>query len=181
MKIKSFNEYTKLMEASKQTYDYACAMVYVKFPMLEVIQEFIESDDVYTEEGDSTYGLETEPHITLLYGLHEEVNSEDIFETIKQFEFQPIKLTKVSSFGNEKYDVLKFTVDSNVLHNINGALTKFPHTTSFPDYNPHLTIGYLKPGMAKAYIDVFSDLTYLLDPYKIVYSHPTLPKAEFII
>jgi len=183
MKIKSFKDYTNLMEAKKQGYDFACAMVYVKFPMLELIQQFIDPDDIYTEVGDNTYGLEIEPHITLLYGLHADVNPDDVFNAIESFkyEWQPIKLAKVSSFANEKYDVLKFTVESSLLHNINGVLTKFPHTTNFPDYNPHLTIGYLKSGTSNVYIDVFSDLVYLLEPEKIVYSHTSGEKFEHII
>jgi hypothetical protein len=49
-------------------------------------------------------------------------------------------------FENELYDVLKFDVKrEKSLFDCNKDLMKFPHTTDYPDYHPHLTISYLKP------------------------------------
>jgi hypothetical protein len=60
-----------LKEGSNQTYDYGCVMLYFDFPLMDKIHNVIDPKDIYYEEGDRSFGLEDEPHTTLLYGLHE--------------------------------------------------------------------------------------------------------------
>jgi len=164
----------------KQTYDYGCSMIYFDFPKMNEIHSMIEKEDIYTEEEDGSYGLEDEPHATLLYGLHsDEIDDDDVLSTsIKSGIPDELKLHNASCFNNDKYDVLKFDVDDDHLHKINAELTKLPHTTDYPDYHPHSTIAYLKKGKGEKYTQKLKDAWYTVNPSKIVYSKPNGDKIE---
>jgi 2'-5' RNA ligase len=87
--------------------------------------------------------------------------------------------TKYASlFENEQYDVLKFDVQNSALYEINAKLCELPHTTNFPDYHPHATIGYLKPGAGKKYVEKFKNKEYEVTPNRIVYSKPNGGRIE---
>jgi 2'-5' RNA ligase len=86
----------------------------------------------------------------------------------------------ISAFSNEKFDVLKFDVDSEDMHKMNAKFKKFPHTNNFPDYHPHVTIAYLKPKTADKYIKKMKgmeDMPIKLD--KLVYSKPDGDKKTY--
>lgn len=162
-------------ENSQSTYDYGCVMLYFDFPQMEKIHNLISPSDIYTEEGDKTFGLEDEPHTTLLYGLHDGVSDADIDKILSKHTYKVCKIHTPSLFENEKYDVLKFEVSGDNLHETNSELRKFPHTTSFPDYNPHLTIGYIKKGEGKKYVNMLNKSglnEFQLIPQYGVYSKP---------
>ena len=165
------------MSDDKQTYDYGCVMLYFNFPEIKNIHSLINSEDIYTEEGDNSFGLEDEPHTTLLYGLHDGVTEEDVRNVVDNFDYGTCRLTNPSLFNSEKYDVLKYDVSGPNLHETNAELTELPHTTSFPNYHPHLTIGYIKKGEGQKYADKLKELNFKLDPTHIVYS---LPSGEHI-
>jgi 2'-5' RNA ligase len=99
-------------------------------------------------------GREDNPHITVKYGLHGNPSA----ELTKLLENEPpvtVTLGKTSFFPNSESnsgDVLKADVDSPDLHRLNKLIAdKFPHTDTHPDYKPHATIAYLKPGLGKKY------------------------------
>ena len=48
----------------------------------------------------------------------------------------------------------QFDVKGDNLHDANEELKKYPFTSDYPDYHPHLTIGYLKPNKGKKYVDI---------------------------
>ncbi len=96
-------------------------------------------------------GRETQPHITVKYGLH----GNDPAEVAKVLQnIPPITATlgKTSLFSNDDADVLKVDVDSPDLHRLNKLIAEaLPNTDTHPEYQPHATIAYLKPGQGKAY------------------------------
>jgi len=156
---------------AKKVHDFGCAMLYFNNPKLKQIHSEIEDKDIYIDDNDDSFGLEDESHTTLLYGLHEEVSDADVISTIRKHKFpNKIKLNNVSLFENDKYDVLKFDVVEPVLNKVNKNLTKFPHTTSFPDYHPHATIAYIKKGKGKKYVGKFKNMNIDVSPSEIVYS-----------
>lgn len=162
-----------LLKEEKQTYDYGCVMLYFNFPQMEKIHTMITPEDIYTEEGDRSYGLEDEPHTTLLFGLHEGVSNQDIKNVLDKFEFGPCLIHNVSSFDNENYDVLKFDIKGDNLHEANEELKKYPYTSNFPNYHSHMTIAYLKPGKAKKYTTQLSGQEFELIPTHAIYSKPS--------
>ena len=157
---------------TEQKFEFGCAMLYYDFPLMFKIHNMIDPKDIYTEEGDRTFGYEDEPHTTLLFGLHEGVSNEDVQSVLDQINFGQCKLYNASKFENPKYDVLKFDVVGPGLHTANAALKKFPHTTGFPNYHPHCTIAYLQPGTADRYIKALAGQEFTLQPQHAVYSKP---------
>jgi 2'-5' RNA ligase len=150
-------------------------MLHFKFPEMSKIQDMIDPKDIYEDSSDSSFGLETEPHVTLLYGLHKEISDNDIKFTLKKFQFGPCRLVNPSIFQNPDYDVLKFDVNyatrgGAFLHKANKALKEFPHTEDFPEYRPHFTIARLKKGKGKKYADALKSSIFTLEPDYAKYS-----------
>jgi hypothetical protein len=172
-----------LNEKHGDTYDYGCVMLYFNFPEVNKIHDAINPEHIYTSETDRSYGLEDEPHTTLLYGLHSEVTVADVKAILNKFTFGPCQIHNPSLFKNPEYDVLKFDVKGSNLHKANDALRKFPHTNSYPDYHPHLTIGYIKSGMGSKYETMLrkNGQEYTLVPTNAVYSHPDGTKTNIKI
>ena len=59
-----------LNEKAGDVYEYGCAMLYFDFPEINKVHDAIDPKELYEEEDDRSYGIENEPHTTLLYGLH---------------------------------------------------------------------------------------------------------------
>ena len=175
-------EISKLIkENPTSTYEYGCAMVYFDFPEINKIHDAINPDHIYEEDGDKTFGLEDEPHTTLLFGLHpDEVSVDQIKETIEDITFSACKIHNASLFENE-CDILKFDVSGGGLREANSKLSTLPHTTSYPDYHPHLTIGYVKKGLGKKYVKMLKGHEYQLMPQYVVYSEPDGTKTKINI
>jgi len=162
-------------------HDYGCVMLHFNFPEMEKIQDMFNPDDIYEDETDNSFGLETEAHVTLLYGLHEGISIKNIKSILEKFSFGPCKITNVSLFENEKYDVLKYDVDGDNLSEANLQLKKFPHTSDFPDYHPHLTIAYLKPKKGNKYIKALKGINFTLTPLYATYSQSDGTKEKIDI
>lgn len=151
-------------------HEYGCVMLFFDFPEMKKIQSIIKSKDIYEDDTDDSFGLETEAHVTLLYGLHSGVSSENVKSVLKKFSFGPCKLTNISLFENEKYDVLKYDIDGEGLHEANIQFKRFPYTNDFPEYHPHLTIAYLNPKTGKKYTNALKNTSFTLIPKYAVYS-----------
>lgn len=164
-----------LSEASKQTYDYGCAMLYFDFPEMEDIHNLIDNNDIYVESSDAydNFGLEEEPHCTLLYGFHKEVKKIEIEYVLDIYSFNSVIAHNPSLFESEDYDVLKFDIIGDNLNDINKDLRILPHTSTFNEYKPHLTIGYIKKGLGQKYVDILNEKnksTFTLQPQHVIYS-----------
>ncbi len=184
MNIKKLVRKALLTEAEKKDHkhEYGCLMVFldVNKESWKELQDMIDEDDLYTEEGDTSYGREDEPHVTILYGLHDDIKDEEIEEDINDIKEPKIAFKSISSFDNPKYDVLKFDVDSKDLTKLNKVFKEYPFTSNFPDYHPHCTIAYLKPGKAAKYIKKAKDLVGMdMEPSKIVYSKADGSKKDY--
>ena len=170
-----------LKEQAQPKYEYGCAMLYFDFPTINEIHDIINPKDVYEDPTNPTFGLETEPHTTLLYGLHDGVTEQDIKNILDKFTFGKCKITTASLFENENFDVLKFDVSGEGLYEANAELNKYPNTQNFPDYHPHMTIAYLKPGKGKQYADKLNGQEFELTPTHAVYSMPSGEKKKIQI
>lgn len=175
-----------LKEATEKTkkYDYGCVMVdlNVNKDTWKDFQDMVEDDDIYHEEGSDGYGREMDPHVTILYGIHADVSDEDIKGLISKSKKPEIELKDVSSFENEGFDVLKFDIHSDDLVKLNKKFKELPHTSTYPDYHPHATICYLKPGLAKKYIKKFKEVDALeTKTSKFMYSKPDGTKKNYPI
>lgn len=124
-------------------------------------QRLIPQDAVYRElpqvtnqlggmqdDPDEEYGLEKVPHVTLLYGL---VNENDFFpirRALADVDAPAFRIGKVGSFRNadKPYDVILLEIDSPSFHEINKFLRNFKNENTYPEYKPHMTLGYVKKG-----------------------------------
>ena len=96
-------------------------------------------------------GREAEPHITVKYGLHAGEPSGTVAALSGE---GPItaKIGKVSIFKGDDADVVKLDVNSPDLHRLNKKIATQPHTDTYPIYQPHITLAYVKPGEGAKYV-----------------------------
>ena len=107
MKIKNYIQFIK----ESSGYEYGCVMVEVPVSNWNEITSYINPEDVYEEPGDNNHGIQKNPHLTLLYGLHEGVTEEQVKSVFENFDGDiNIKVDGIDIFENEKYDVVKFNV-----------------------------------------------------------------------
>ncbi len=113
---------------------------------MALIQRAIDPEDLYTDK--SGFGLDKNPHVTVAYG-HEENDPESTRQAIDDIGAGEGRLGGLSQFKNKDYNVLKFDVNSDHLRTLNKRVREriaMPGQT-FKDYNPHVTVAYLKPGV----------------------------------
>lgn len=158
--------------------NYGCLMLNVKSDkeLYDEIQKQIFTDDIYINPEDDSYGRQyhNELHVTVLYGLHDYVNVSEINNLLDLDNKPNLELLNVSFFENELYDVLKFDVKSDDLVKLNDQLKNLPYTNQYNEYNPHLTLCYLKKGKGKFYANkinnLLKDKSFKVIPEKFVYS-----------
>ncbi len=126
----------------------------------------INSAALYTDEAEHIYGLEFTPHVTAFYGLHT-CNPLDVAEVVEAGKIGPfeIALGVVSLFNEPAYDVVKVDVESAELQMLHTAIGSLPNSNEYPEFVPHLTLAYVKPGWANDMIgdDHFSGLKFKID------------------
>lgn len=179
--ISRIKEVMKLNE-NNQTYPYSCAMLYFGGEQMSDLHNQIDPQDLYVE-GDG-FGIEKNPHCTLLYGLHDnEVTPQQIQDVIGKREFNTCRAHNLSLFENPKFDVLKYDIDGGGLHETNEDLKQFPFTTDYPDYHPHMTIAYIKSGKGMDYVNKFggSQNEIYMTPSHVVYSRTDGSKHDIPI
>ena len=145
-----------IKEETSERIEYGCLMLFLDVPIWEKITSVIKPEDIYTVGND--YGIEKEPHLTILYGFHDEVTSEEVFKLFKEnMPMKPIevRIKGISVFENPEFDVVKFDVNSPELTKLNGIMRQLPNTTKFPEYRAHITIAYVKKGEGKKYVKPF--------------------------
>jgi 2'-5' RNA ligase len=124
-----------------------------KESMLEFIKK-IPNECVYEEVGEN-YGKETNPHVTVMYGLSpvEETRVKELLTKVPKKIVA--ELGKISKFSNTDtpYDVLKIEVKSPHLSKIHEIIRKnFENNYKWPQYNPHVTLAYVKKGTCNEYV-----------------------------
>lgn len=103
-------------------------------------------------------GRELNPHITIKFGLHTD-DTEEVRQAIQDLKPVPIQIGKASIFqgtdkdtGKPTHDVVKLDVESSALHDLNNNVSKrLECTDTHPEYKPHITLAYVKPGLGEYY------------------------------
>ena len=163
-------KFTKITEEKKEfKYEYGCVMMYFDVPNWKDIHKLIDKEDVYDEDG---YGYEDESHITILWGLLDGVLDKDVKDILSGIPKPYIELSDIDIFQGKEYDVVKFNVTNQLLTDLNSNLATLPNEQTFPDYHPHMTICYVKPGKGVKYIQKL-DKPIIIKPTKILYSKPS--------
>ncbi len=126
--------------------------------------------------------FESEPHITIRYGLEEATVSQlqQLIDTGNGIYF---KFSRLSVFENEDKDVLYLEIESQTLTNMHNLLGILPNTQTHDTYRAHLTIGYFPPGTARQWLDKLHNNLYnqsFYSGYEVVLSSPER-KQETIV
>lgn len=169
MAIETFNNF----EVRKR----GCVMVEIDVPNWNQICSIINEDDVYDQDEDRK--IEINPHVTVLYGFYSFVSPDDVINAIKEFPAPYIQFGNIGTFTEHPdFDVVMIKVQSEDLAKMNKALSILPNENSFPNYNPHLTIAYMKKGTAKKYEGIGIDMCKDQTPTKVIYSMPNSNKIQ---
>jgi hypothetical protein len=158
--------------AENHKFDYGCLMLNLEIPKWEYLEKsFIKPEDLYTDE--VGFGIEDKPHTTILYGFHDDEDTPaKLKKLLKNEKGIEISLDAITIFEGDKYDVLKFDVQSDDLVRLNKLMKdNFEYTNSFPNYHPHMTIAYVKKGEGKKYCGKMKE-NVVYRSYNIVYSCP---------
>ena len=140
----------------------------------------IEESDLYIDaEQPRLFGVEEDPHVSILVGL-----DDGQFPLGKltawlatQYGFK-MDLTGISTFKNKDYEVVKFDVRAPelvVMHDYVAA--NFPNNEHFPEYIPHMTIAYVKPGCGDKYVQKLREVI-TLEAKSFVYSDSNRKKTR---
>lgn len=175
---------TNLLNEGKEHYDYGCVMLYTSFP-----DQIIKLQDAINPEHLQDPGIEYEPHCTLLYGLHAIVTLDQVTDIVNQFKYGALRAHNPSLFENDEFDVFKYDVGytdrgGSFLHQCNQKLRILPNTQTYPDYHPHMTVAYLKPGQGKQYMEMFKNKganEFIAAPTHIMFSQPNGTKTKISI
>jgi hypothetical protein len=119
-------------------------------------RENIDKDDIYVDPEDPSYGIEDDPHVTILYGVDNE-SFGPICDLCRKWPRVDIKFSGMSVFNGEEtgkpYDVIKLGVVGHGIYKLHGALRDgIPNDFKWPEYRPHLTVAYVKAGTGKKYL-----------------------------
>ena len=182
MIIKDFKKFKLFLEKDSTIYEFNCLMVYLNIPNWSNFINQIKIEELFDPQNER-YGLESEPHCTILYGIHNDIADEEVISTFSNLNKEDfdLKVNGIDCFYNKDYDVLKMNVESEMLDNLNILAKQFPHTSNFPDYKPHITIGYLNKGTGNKYINPTFSLDLSNNVDRIVYSKTDGTKIDIPI
>lgn len=181
-------KYVRTLFEKSNDIEYGCLMLYLglnNLDWIKTLNSFINRDDL----GYDGF-LELEPHITILYGFHEDtsiVNKvRNYLSDVDLVELKnDIKLKGLSLFENEQ-DILKISIESEKLTNLNSLFRdNFEYTNNFPEYKAHISLAYLKKGSGKKYTkddELLDRLKSLYDDSELyaVYSDKNQKKDIFL-
>jgi 2'-5' RNA ligase len=131
------------------TYKFSSTQLNLPAGMAEKVREMgrkIPAEDLY---GD---GRETDPHVTLKYGLHDQ-DPEPVRSLLAGQGPITITLGKTSVFPDSgDGDVVKIDVESPQLHKLNKQVAdNVPNTETHAEYSPHVTVAFVAPGKGEQY------------------------------
>ena len=152
------------------------AFLMVQYQMPEAILELqrqIDPEDLFvSQKRGFTYGLETEPHVTIAPCLRNNVKPDNLKKFLQPLQKYRLELVNLEVFENEDFDVLHFVVKCDALHLAYNKFTKqYTLGDKYPDYNPHITVAYLKKGKGSAYTKLKFPSQLMMEPTSFAFSH----------
>lgn len=131
----------------KSADDYSSTHVLITGDPARLMRQF--SDAI--PEGDlHQKGRESNPHVTVLYGLHEQ-DVVEIAPLVSAYGAVKVVYGRTHYFANEDYDVVYVSINSPSARGLHQLLANRPHTSTHARYTPHATLAYVKPGLGRKY------------------------------
>lgn len=161
-----------MSEAVKSNYDYGCLMALPPESYCDILVKFakkiIPADILYTEINDDSYGYtDIDVHTTVKYGYEPDLTRKNLATILTGTKPFNIILKGISLFQNDAFDVVKWDVESPVLNQLRQKADVYKNQDKFPDYHPHMTLGYVKPG---TFSKTLSNLDIIIPITKFKYS-----------
>jgi len=129
----------------------------------EYISNYILNEDLHEK------GLEKNVHITLLYGINNEVELDEVKKYLLPLQNLKVEFDKIDIFENDDFDVVKFEVSCKELNKINSDLrNNLSYKNKYDKYEPHATIAYVKKGTGVKYIKELEE-SFVLYPSEYEY------------
>lgn len=99
-------------------------------------------------------GIENEQHITVCYGLPENIQIADLQPYLLPASLIQLTAESLHIFEQPEYDALVLKVQSDLLQKMHTDIAEqFDVVDKYPHYIPHLTVGYFKKGKAQQYLE----------------------------
>lgn len=101
-------------------------------------------------------GISTDWHVTVRYGFLPEVKADHIQQIVdvcakpQHLIVHNVDIFK-SPYEDENYECIVASVHSDKLFDLNKQLSVLPNISTFPEYKPHVTLGYVEKGWWDAY------------------------------
>lgn len=161
------------MKHKKTSREYAFLMIeYDKPEFISDIQDKIKENELYIEEENNDYGIEKESHVTLVPCLNNNVDLVSLKKHLKDISEYDAILTDISKFECDKFDVLKCAVKShNLMETNKDIVKKFETHSEYKEYQPHMTIAYMKHGMADKYLQTILPKLIYIKPKNFHFSY----------
>ena len=145
---------TLLLEAK---YEYGAVMAQIppviaasiiQFGKSIIPDEFLYFDPTGKEE----YGRETEPHITIKFGLTQLYSRGQLQQFFVGSHPFNITIRNLGVFKNPKFDVVKINVEPDAeLIRLRSVFDALPNADEHKEYHPHITLAYVKSGIGKKF------------------------------
>lgn len=140
-------------------YEAACIMAEMSFPSWDQVLNVVDPKDL------GEFGLEKEPHVTIMDGIDPDVKLDEIVKIVQGWLKPTVILEQFGVFEREDFDVLYLKVNSFDIGVCRELAKGLPNFQSFPHYSPHLTVAYLKAGEGKKYLDIPIEIPF--DSYEV--------------
>lgn len=137
------------------------------------VRKIVDSKDL------AAYGYSEEPHVTILYGFHAEVKLEDVKVLLLPLADIRVVFTDLNFFKTAVFDIAKLDASSLQLTQLNELVKTLPHETLHSQYNPHMTLAYLKSGVGEKYKKPFKPFT--LQPISYTFNQPGQGSTTFVL
>lgn len=160
--------------------EYAFLMIEYEMPdIIKELQNNISEEELYLCDDGNDYGLEKECHVTLVPCLDNNVDLNELKKHLQELSKYQILIHDISKFECQDYDVLKCGVISKALLDSNKEIRdSFDTHSEYKVYKPHMTVAYMKHGMADKYLQETLPKLILLKPKHFLFSY-TDDKGSF--
>lgn len=144
----------KTAQGKSGDYDYSCVMIPVptgvKEKFLQLSKGVIKDEELFIDPLDPSFGRAEDPHVTVLYGIHENECIHRIEQVLRDVSPSEFEVLGFGMFDKDpKHDVIITRVGGRDLFRLNEAMAEeFPdHHNDHGEYKPHITLGFVKKGL----------------------------------
>lgn len=123
--------------------------------------DYINETDVYSSILHPHVGREDKTHCTVLHSITDTA-PEQAQKVLAGEPSFTVELGEISIFENEVFDVVKINVIGDALHRLYRVATNsFSHNKAYFEFNPHLTIAFMKKHKGKKLLEKINKKKFL--------------------